>query len=428
MAVDIMPVGFKPLVVTAPHATGGIDWVDTVPDFRISGGTGTLIKGMKTISISHPEPERVTSQTRSAVLDTHEVFDGPEPAGEWSMTCEFWPSGTAGTLPSIKDLLTCALGLQTVVGATSVTYSQQYNQDEYLRSFALYHVTDNGGKADCLAGCFVQTLEISVVAGGIVTITFSGKSLKHQHFLKSRLAAELTTDVATAMTLDTSAYGRAWGTRLATLLQGFIPATIQTADHLETVKMTSLTNVTDQIATIVRAAYGSSAYGPHLVNTEVRAWVPTDAALGGPLHSDAATNTLSLTAGGTPTFTFTSFKLKYNTGLEVIEQISRGDVARRHIKQGRANVSGSFGILLDNTTKQTFKQLAHLKTECDMQAVVSGGAGKILTLNMDYADLASPGALPEPDSVPEKEYELEFNFEGRSSADTATNSLTMGLT
>ncbi len=408
-------VHHKGTVMTAPHATAGDAWVDTIPTFYNAKQIA-----VDQLTLGHPEKQQIRNRPRASGLDASFIAYGAEGAGDWTLKCTLSPSGTAGTAPDIQDILECAFGTETLVPVTSATYSFSYTDDEYLRAFAMYYTADGGGQGHVYAGCIVEKITITAKANDVVKFEASGKFLKHQHYSQSKLLAAIVAVDATSMTLSDATLGAIWGTDVAETGKCYLPVKIDT----EVVIITKWVAAT-HTATITRAQYGTSG-ATHLIDAEVLAWQPTESVNYNPISTENSANTL--TVGGTA-YDFLDFSYTVDCGNEPIPQVERGQTSLRHVRKKEISVAIEFTTLWDNKDKRDLLSLSYNKAAAIATTMVLGGtAGKICTLALPqgYIETKTPPAMP--DLLPEQETVVGFTIKGHASAATTTDTSTVAFT
>jgi len=408
-------VHHKGTVMTAPHAVAGDAWVDSIPTFLNAKQIA-----VDSLTLGHPEKQQIRNRPRASGLDASFIAYGAEGAGDWTLKCTLSPSGTAGTAPDIQDILECAFGTETLVPVTSAAYSFSYIDDEYLRAFAMYYTADGGGQGHVYAGCIVEKITITAKANDVVKFEASGKFLKHQHYMQSKLDAAIVAVDATSMTLSDDELGAIWGTNVETTDLCYLPVKIDT----EVVIITKWVAAT-HTATITRAQYGTSG-ATHLINAEVTAWQPTESVNYNPISTENSANTL--TVGSTP-YDFVDFSYTADCGNEVIDQIERSQTTRRHLRKKEISVSMEFTSLWDNKDKRDLLSVAYNKAAAIATTMVLGGtAGKICTLALPQGYLETKAPPTPPDMLPEQETVVGFTIKGHASAATTTDTSTVTFT
>ncbi len=118
-------------------------------------------------------PNYTPSDDVQNTLDLIDEFKDQMPPGTWSFDTYLRPSGTAGTEPMAKDVLLAHYGVETIVGGTSVTYSQATAKP----SFSMW--MQHGHTIKWARGCASTSLAFdSISSTGAAKLSFSGECME----------------------------------------------------------------------------------------------------------------------------------------------------------------------------------------------------------------------------------------------------------
>jgi len=125
------------------------------------------------------QPSFSDSEEINDTLDILERFQDQTGAGSWSVPFYTRPSGAAGTPPMGKVLFESLMGVETIVGATSVTYDQAKIKPSFSLWIKKGHTVFFGAGA-CAESCklnFVNTGASKVdMSGGFMRMGWAGTS------------------------------------------------------------------------------------------------------------------------------------------------------------------------------------------------------------------------------------------------------------
>lgn len=122
--------------------------------------------------VTNQQASFTDSDERKNTRDVTDRFQDRFGAGNWSIPMYLRPSGTAGTAPDGDVLFECLTGVKTIVGGTSVTYSQSTEKS----SFSLWHRKDH--TIFWARGCTVNNTEPSLATTGGARCDFSGEFME----------------------------------------------------------------------------------------------------------------------------------------------------------------------------------------------------------------------------------------------------------
>lgn len=113
MANNAIAIARQQELFVVPEVTKGTLVFPGVTDLVVAAGFGSI----------NQQPTFTNSEEIINSRDVLDRFADRTPAGEWNFPTYVRPSGSAGTAPQEGTLLEAHCGLETVVGATSVTYT-----------------------------------------------------------------------------------------------------------------------------------------------------------------------------------------------------------------------------------------------------------------------------------------------------------------
>lgn len=116
-----------------------------------------------------------TSKEKKNTRSQGKKLLGPTKAGEWSLPTYVKPSGSLGVAPVPGVLLEAAIGKETIVASTSVTYGLAGINDPIPHVSIL---VKDGSMVKALAGCSCDKMSSPVNAADEFEATFSGNFMK----------------------------------------------------------------------------------------------------------------------------------------------------------------------------------------------------------------------------------------------------------
>ena len=119
--------------------------------------------------------------------------------GKWTAVCDLAPAA-AGTAPDIGPALKAALGDETIVGGTSVTYD--FNDSSPT---SIQWVKKSGHELyEVMTGCWVESLSIEASQGGVPKLTFSGGGATFGCYYGQATVSGVHAAASAAITLTTN--------------------------------------------------------------------------------------------------------------------------------------------------------------------------------------------------------------------------------
>jgi len=291
-------------------------------------------------------------------LDILERFQDQMGAGTWSVPMYLRPSGTAGTAPMGKVLIQSLMGLETIVGSTSVTYAQALIKPSFTlwirRSHTVFfasgacaeagklNFTNKGGSRFDLSGGF---MEMGWAGTGTVTTAVS---------------AAKAVIVDNAKLFTPGAYVQ-FGTDTNTNA-GYKIASI----NYTTNTLTMIDNVTC------------------LINTVIKGFLPTFTAVGAVLEN----KNLAISFDGVAK-NLKSLTVDINSPVAwQTDEITTSGFVAEYVED-RRTVKLSLDVLFREQDLSYFYD-ATKNVKVNVIAVNSGGAGNICTINLPFSELEVP--------------------------------------
>lgn len=308
------------------------------------------------------DQERMDRTDNRASRSLYERIDGKYKV-DWEIEGYVLPSGTAGTAPDMEDLFQAGFGTETISASTSVTYGLNSTQSgRQLVSLTRWAQI----VMETMRGCNVNTVKLSGKGGDPFMVNFKGS---------------------------------AWGlcfTGSSTLNGAVVSSAsniVQTVDQYNfeghatfgsIVQLGSNTNggtgymVTSRSgATLTAEATSSSADG-----ADVLPYAPSETCVGSPIGG--IVGSLSVDSVSIP---ITGFEIELNNNDKLIddENFVGGPT---DIIPGMRSVTGSFDI---RVRRDMTRYIGHRKNSSfatrDIALVMGSTAGRIVTVNIDYAEV-----------------------------------------
>lgn len=328
--------------------------------------------------------------------DKLDTFLDRNPPGDWSMPVYCRPSGAAGTAPMEDALLEALFGTKTVVGSTSVTYSQAMEKP----SVSIWVRYDHTVRF--MAGATVSKMDISPSTKGGFQLNLSGQGMTVGVVGTQELAAGITASDTTFEVDDASAYS------VGGLVE-FYDVSADTVDDNTTGYVISGVNTTTNV--ITTTAIGSAFD----IDDVVRPFLPSGTTVGDPLENRQVVANVDSSATNVKKFDIT-----YDDPCVYLEDeiTSSGDV-EDYVEDLRAISVGLTLLFRQNDAKYFIDNNAG--AEVPLSLVIGTVAGSILTIAMSKAKLSVPSIA---DSAPTVSLDMTADVLGTSGEDSMTMAFT----
>lgn len=314
----------------------------------------------------------------------------------WNTKAYICASGSAGTAPDIGQFLIMALGVETVDGGVSVTYSPSSTQGA-LGSATLHRWSQVAMLA--AVGAAVDEWEIDINGTDFPYFTASGFAASLVHTGCSTLDAAMVADDQ----MD-----------------------VQTADVNN-----FMTNSVVQVAALTNTGVGyrvTEGTNPFTLESAISASDEADVVPFAPTETTAGTPMSGIDGGLTidsvSTIPFTSLKLRGKNNLSPHRFALNPTI--QDYTEGWREVTGEYTVLLRRDQVIRFGNILNaMTTNSDIAVAVGTTAGAIMTLNIDRARHDLPEInFPEGAEVAE----IPFNFTALASAATASDECSIVFT
>lgn len=236
------------------------------------------------------------------------------PVQPWSASGILRPSGTLGTAPDIGDMLTHAMGTETVAGGTSVTYSLL--KDPTALSGAIYRSTTD--LTEGVYGAVVQNLSFNWSGDSYVTWTMSG--VGKEYIQTGNTLANGTGSSATALIVDDADF--------------FSPYSVISLASSDDIQVTAV-NYSTNTLTIASSSWSDNAV--------IKPYVPTGTYAGNPLFGTKGSLSLD---NGSSTVTHLGGSISINTGIDLLNTEYGGSSATDVTVPAYREVTGSIDFLV----------------------------------------------------------------------------------
>ena len=389
--------------INLPHALGRNQKFFVTPEVSF----GTLVQPSTTDAMKVLASSFEFAQERVDRPDSRQTRSSLEritrrKSVSWSLTSFLLPSGAAGTAPDIGPLLKACMGEEVVVGGVSVAYNLLAGQTD-LTSVGLTREM-NGVIMEHIKGCWVESYTINVSGTDEPKITFEGGA-----------ADSVGTGPATATpAVDGS------GTPVGTIIVGTDEAT--NFDVGSRIKVGGDDNGgAGFVVTAVDTGADSIDITPDLTtdqtsDTSIIPFAPVETTAGSPIS--LITGSLDIDGTSVP---ITSLEITCKNNVKPLDDEAFSTEAVTDFIPGFREVSGNMNVRLrkDATILHNRRKLF---SSNDIQIVIGSGAGKILTVDMNFAEFDFSGV-----EVPEAE-EATFTLPFKALGSVGEDELTLTWT
>lgn len=330
--------------------------------------------------------------------DVIDRFQDRMPPGEWSLSVYSRPSGSAGTAPQESDLMEGLFGTETVVGSTSVTYSQAMTKP----SFSIWIKYDH--MVRFAIGATVSDCSIAASNKGAAQMNFSGKCMQTGTVGTQDIASAVTGSDTAIEVDDASCYS------VGGLIEFYDVSAGTTDDNSSSGYEITAVNTSTNTLTITPGAGGAFA-----LDDLVRPFLPTGTEVGAPVENRKTT----VSIGGS-SMDVTSFEVSISDPAEYIEdEITDSDYVESYVENTRS-ISGSVGLLLRRNEAKWFED-NYSGQNLAVQLVQGDTAGSIVTHAMSKCSIEVPAVEDGGVTV-----RLKMNFKalGTSGEDSMTSAYT----
>lgn len=333
---------------------------------------------------------RILMNDRRGTRSAMETVNGRTPVQPWSASGYLRPSGAAGTAPDFGDLWKHALGTETVVASTSVTYSLL--KDPTALSLSIYR--DLGTFFEGVYGAIVN--DFSLTWNGEGPIEWSVSGIAADFTEAGNTLANGAGSAATALVVDD-----------ADFFEKYAIIQIGGDDNSGAGFQVTAVNKTTETLTLETAHTWSD-------NDAVAPFLPTGSFAGSPLVGTVGS--LSLDNGST-TVNHVGGSLQISTGIDLLNEEFGSAAANDILANAVREVSGSFDFLVREDETYLASEFRR-KVQKDVLLTFGDTAGSRLKVNMNQVELE-----PQQRTSPEAEairYSANFRALGSSGEDETT--------
>lgn len=294
-------------------------------------------------------------------LDLIERFQDQMGAGSWSVPMYLRPSGTAGTAPMGNVLLESLMGVETVVGGASVSYTQAVTKP----SFSLWMKKSHTVFA--AFGCCAEAGKLNFTNNGGAKFDMSGGFMQMGWAGTDTLAGAATT---TAVTVTNS--------KLFTAGMYVSFDTGASEDHntnagYRIVSVDYDTNVLTMADAITQDS-----------GTSIQGFLPTFTAVGTVLENKNTTITFD-----SSTKVLKSLSVDINSPVAwQTDEITTSGYVTEYVEDRRSIKLSADALFREQDLSYFYD--ATENTKVAVVVVISDGAGKICTINLPYTELEVP--------------------------------------
>lgn len=311
------------------------------------------------------QPSFTDSEEIADTLDTLERFQDQIGAGSWSIPLYIRPSGTAGTAPMGKALFESLMGLETIVGATSVTYAQAKIKPSFTIWMKKGHTVFFG------TGACAENGKFEFVNKGASKVDFSGGFMQMGYAGTSAVTAAVSASTTVPVTNG----------KLFTA-GGYV----QIGSDTNTLAGYKIASVSGNNLTMVDEITCDDA-------SVIKGYIPTYTGVGTPLEN----KNLSITfAGSAKNIKSLSLDISSPVEWQDTEITSSGYVTE--YVEAKRTLTVSAEVLFREQDLAYFYDAIN-NTQIAVVAVNSGGAGSICTVNLPYTELEVPSVQSSPPTV-----------------------------
>jgi len=368
---------------------------ETVKGTLVAPSAGDFIipAGMPAINQT---PAFTPSEEIANTRDVLDMFQDRNPPADWSIQIYCRPSGAAGTAPMEDALLEALFGTKTVVGSTSVTYSQAILKPSVSIWIRFNHTMR------FVAGATVSKMAMNPATKGGFMIDLSGQGMQSGVVGTQDLAAGITISDTTFEVDDASLYS------VGGLVE-FYNVSAGTVDDNTTGYVISAVNTTTNIITTSTIGSGFS------IDDICRPFLPTGTTVGDPLENRqvvASVNSL--------TTNVKKFDVSYDDPCIYQEdEITASGYPEDYVEDVRKISVGLTILFRQNDAKYFVDNNAG--TEVPLSLVVGTVAGSILTVSIPKAKISVPVVT---DSAPTVSLDMTAEALGTSGEDSLTMAFT----
>lgn len=317
-----------------------------------------LIEAAGTFDINQ-QASFTDSEEINETLDVLERFQDQVGAGSWSCPVYLRPSGTAGTQPMGKVLFESLMGIEAVSAGASVTYSQATTKP----SFTLWG--KKGHTVFMAAGACAESCRLSFSNNGGSKAEFSGGFMQMGWAGIDEVDGVVESSVSVAVT-NAKQFSAGMYVQLGT----------DTNDNAG-YKIASINYTTDTLTMAEAVSCASGAV--------IKGFLPVGfTAVGAPLENKLTT----ISFDGTPK-NLKSLSVDINSPVAwQTDEITTSGYVEEYVEDTR-KISVSADVLFREQDLNYFYD-ATQNTKVAVVVALSGGAGKICTINLPYTELEIP--------------------------------------
>jgi hypothetical protein len=346
------------------------------------------------------DQDRIDRTDNRASRSLYERIDGKYKV-DWEIDSYVIPSGTAGTAPDQEDLYQAGFGTETVSGGVSVTYSlnstQSGRQTVSLTRWAQIVM-------ETLRGCNVNSIKFSGKGGDPFMVNFKGQAwglcYTGSSTLNGAVVASATNIVQTVDQYNFEAHAT-------------FGSIVQVGANTNGGTGYMVTGRSGASLTLEASSSSADA-------ADVLPYAPSETCVGSPIGGIVGSLTVDSVS-----IPIVGFEVELNNNDKVIDDESFVS-GPTEIIPGARSVTGSFDIRI---RRDMTRYIGHRKnssfTTRDIALVMGTTAGRIATINIDYAEVkfSSLEFGGEDDSAT-----LNVPFVARASTSTAADEMTLVFT
>ena len=312
--------------------------------------------------------QNITFTDSEEVVNSRDVLDrfqDQTSAGTWSMPIYLRPSGTAGSVPMGDILYQTLMGTKTVVGGTSVTYSQALEKP----SFTLW--SKRGHTLFFATGATVSQCTVNATNKGGAMMSLSGGFMQMGWAGRDDLTAQALSAATTLVVADSKKFtvgARIWNATQA-LHNTSLGYTVTAVDYgTDTLTVTPAIGADWEIGDVVEG------------------YLPTT----GTVVGEALENRKTVVTIDGATVPLQSLDIDISDGIQYIEdEISANDYPSDYLEQKRA-ISGTLNLYFRTNDAKYFYDAYNTSAQVPIVVTFGTVAGSIVTLNLPQCELEVP--------------------------------------
>lgn len=340
-----------------PETTKGTLAVPSAGDYIIPVGIATLKQN----------PSFTNSEEIQNTRDVMDRFQDRMPAGAWSIPVYCRPSGSAGTAPMEDELLEALFGTETIVGGTSVTYTQAIEKP----SVSIWLQVDH--TVFFASGATVSALKLALAGKGALKLDFSGKFMEMGHVGTQDIASAISLTDTTWTVDDASCYS------VGGLVEMYDVSGDTVYDNSGSGYAITAVDTAANTITV-----GTGAENAMDIDDIIRPFLPTGTEVGDPIENRKGVAKIDAVSTNVR-----KFDINIDDPCVYLEdEITTGDYPTDYVEDDR-KINGSLGLAFRKNDSKFFKDNVTGASPA-LSIVIGNTAGSIVTINMPNCSLDVP--------------------------------------